>query len=574
MKQQKWWQKAVIYQIYPRSFCDSNGDGIGDLQGIISKLDHLTELGIDVIWLSPIYASPNEDNGYDISDYCSIHPDFGTMEDFDELIREASARGISIIMDLVINHTSTEHEWFQKSRQKIEPYTNYYFWSDTWAGTPNNWTGFFGGGCWEKDEVRGASYLHLFAPHQADLNYHEPKVFEEVEKILRFWLDKGVKGFRCDVINILYKDNLANGKKKMILTGSEHYLSLPGTHEILHKIHRIMEEYDAFTVGETVFVDTKEANLLSAPEREELNMVFGFEHMEVDQVIVKWFHTHFRWDKFINVLDRWQGEVGWNTLYLENHDQPRSVSRFGSQKYPEESAKLLATLLLTLRGTPFIFEGQEIGMRNFDYESMDDVMDVESRNVYGILTKAHVPQKLRWKMIQNVSRDNARTPMQWSDDAYAGFMPAPDGSAPGASFTGDLAEDEAAKAGPWLTAKPWLKINSNYKEINVRMQQDDPDSVLSCYKALLALRKTLPDLLEGDYRLLYSDRRITIYQRGDLKILLNHSDESLSFTGLKKHAPDLSLPKGTQVLFSTVRRESDIFGEQEVLQPWQAMILK
>ena len=549
MKQQKWWQKAVIYQIYPRSFCDSNGDGIGDLQGIISKLDHLAELGIDVIWLSPVYASPNEDNGYDISDYCSIHPDYGTMDDFDELVREASSRGISIIMDLVINHTSTEHEWFQKSRQKIEPYTNYYFWSDTWAGTPNNWTGFFGGGCWEKDKVRGASYLHLFAPHQADLNYHEPKVFEEVEKILRFWLDKGVKGFRCDVINVLYKDNLANGKKKMILTGSEHYLSLPGTHEILHKIHRIMEEYDAFTVGETVFVDTKEANLLTAPEREELNMVFGFEHMEIDQIIVKWFHTRFHWDKFMQVLDRWQKEVGWNTLYLENHDQPRSVSRFGSQKYPEASAKLLATLLLSLRGTPFIFEGQEIGMRNFDYESMDEVRDVESLNVYRILSKAHVPARLKWYMIRNVSRDNARTPMQWSDGAYAGFMPA---------------DPEC---------EPWLKINSNYKEINVKAQREDPDSVLSCYKTLLALRKTTPDLIEGDYRFLSGTSKYSLYQRGKLKVLLNHSDEKLPLSTLRKYLPELRRGE-VSILFSTDNKNVAFSRKKAVLQPWQAVILK
>ena len=546
MQQLKWWQKAVIYQIYPRSFCDSNGDGIGDLKGIISKLDHLKELGIDVIWLSPVYASPNEDNGYDISDYCSIHPEYGTMEDFDELIREAASRGISIIMDLVINHTSTEQEWCQKSRQKIAPYTDYYYWSDTWSGTPNNWTGFFGGGCWEKDEVRGASYLHLFAPHQADLNYHEPKVFEEVEKILRFWLEKGVRGFRCDVINVLYKDNLANGKKKLILTGSEHYLSLPGTHDILGKIHKIMEEYDAFTVGETVFVDTKEANLLTAPERGELNMVFGFEHMEIDQIIVKWFHARFHWDRFMNVLDRWQKEVPWNTLYFENHDQPRSVSRFGSRKYPEESAKLLATLLLTLRGTPFLFEGQEIGMRNFDYTGMEDVRDVESLNVYKILSKVHVPAKLKWYMIRNVSRDNARTPMQWSDAAYAGFMPAGE--------TG-----------------PWLKINSNYKEINVKAQEKDPASVLSCYKELLALRKGREDLTGGDYQLLHSDRRASIYRRGSLTVVLNHSDERMPLASLRRQLPDLS---EKQVLFSTDKKNTDLARKGAGLQPWQAVILQ
>lgn len=568
MEQLKWWQKAVIYQIYPRSFCDANGDGIGDLKGIISKLDHLAKLGVDVIWLSPIYASPNEDNGYDISDYYNIHPEYGTMDDFDELVREAASRGISIIMDLVINHTSTEHEWFQKSRRKIEPYTNYYYWSDTWSGTPNNWTGFFGGGCWEKDEVRGASYLHLFASHQPDLNYHEPKVFEEVEKILRFWLDKGVKGFRCDVINVLYKDNLANGKKKLILTGSEHYLSLPGTHEILHKIHRILEEYDAFTVGETVFVDTQEANLLTAPEREELNMVFGFEHMEIDQIIVKWFHTRFHWDKFMQTLNRWQKEVGWNTIYLENHDQPRSVSRFGSKKYPENSAKLLAVLLLTLRGTPFIFEGQEIGMRNFDYDSMDEIRDVESLNVYGILSKVHVPAKLKWYMIRNVSRDNARTPMQWSDEDNAGFMPAamPKGSEESLS-SADMDEVLAKKA------EPWLKINSNYKKINVKAQEEDPDSVLSTYKTLIALRKTQPDLIAGDYQFLSGNSKYSLYQIGDLKILLNHSDEKLPLNLLWKYLPDLRRGEG-EILFSTDRSNTQLFEKKAFLSPWQAVILR
>ena len=558
MGNKEWWKNAVIYQIYPRSFADSNGDGIGDIPGIISKLDHLQDLGINVIWLSPVYASPNEDNGYDISDYLSIHPDYGTMDDFDELVREAKARGISIVMDLVINHTSTEHEWFQKSRQGIEPYKNYYYWSDTWAGTPNNWTGFFGGSCWKKDDVRGASYLHLFAPHQADLNFHEPKVFEEVEKILRFWLEKGVRGFRCDVINVLYKDNLANGKKKLVLTGSEHYLSLPGTHDILHKIHKILAEYDAFTVGETVFVDTKEANLLTAPEREELNMVFGFEHMEIDQIIVKWFHTKFHWDKFIQTLARWQKEVPWNSLYFENHDQPRSVSRFGSKQYPEESAKLLATLLLTLRGTPFIFEGQEIGMRNFDFETMDEIRDVESLNIYGLLSKAHVPARLKWYMIRNVSRDNARTPMQWDDSAFAGFM----------NVAADVQEDVAA-------AEPWLGINRNYKEINVKAQQEDPASVLHYYKKLIRFRKEQEDLLEGDFELLAGTARYSLYRRGSLYVILNHSDAPLKMKTVRK-----LLPSEFKVLFSTCDTDalSDVSdaltAPGAVLAPWQAVILK
>ena len=526
----KWWQKSIVYQIYPRSFADSNGDGIGDIKGIISKLDYLKDLGINVIWLSPVYASPNEDNGYDISDYYSIHPDFGTMDDFDELIKQAKARGIKIVMDLVINHTSSEHEWFKKSCEGIEPYKDYYFWSDTWENTPNNWTGFFGEKCWEYDETRCAYYMHLFAKHQPDLNYHNPLVLEEVKKILTFWLEKGIAGFRCDVINIIYKDNLNNGKKKLILTGSEHYLTLDGTHEILKELGEIIEKYDAFTVGETVFVDTKTASLLTNPGRKELNMVFGFEHMEVDQIIVKWFKKSFNWQKFIKVIDKWERDVFWNTIYLENHDQPRSVSRFGSNKYPVESAKLLATFLLTAKGTPFIFEGEEIGMTNFDYNSMEDIKDVESKNIYNLLTSLHFPKKLRWKMIKRTSRDNARTPMQWNSLENAGFS----------------------------TGSPWLKVNDNYNEINVSASEQNAFSVLNCYRNLISFRSKSEDLLAGDYKLLLNNKHIAAYKRGNLIIILNHSD--------KKCKTDF---KGN-LIFSTYDRK-DFDGS---FDPWEAVIIK
>ena len=525
----EWWKKAVVYQIYPRSFNDSNGDGIGDIPGIIEKLDYLESLGVDVIWLSPIYESPNEDNGYDISSYVKIHPDFGTMDDFDTLVSEAKKRGIKIIMDLVINHTSSEHEWFQKSRRGIEPYKDFYYWSDSWPGTPNNWTGFFGGGTWEYDEVRKASYLHLFAPHQPDLNYHNPLVWEKIQEILRFWLDKGVKGFRCDVINILYKDSLDNGKKKFILTGSEHYLTLEGTHEILRKINEVLLPYDAFTVGETVFVDTEDARLLTYPERKELNMVFSFQHMEVDQIIVKWFKKKFSWRKFIAVLDKWQREVEWNTIYLENHDQPRSVSRFGSSLYREASSKLLATLLLTLRGTPFIYEGEEIGMTNFDFENMDSVMDVETKSIYKILSSLHLPSSLKWKMIKATSRDNARTPMQWSGEEGAGFT----------------------------SSLPWLGINGNKNEINVEAEIEDPSSVLSYYKTLLSFRKNNKDLLEGDYELLENGKDVAVYRRGELRIILNHSDR------------EIKVDIDGKVLISSYMEH-----KKGVLRPWEALIVR
>ena len=524
-----WWKKAIVYQIYPRSFADSNGDGIGDIPGIISKLDYISSLGVDVIWLSPIYASPNEDNGYDISDYLSIHPDFGTMDDFDTLIKESDKRGIKIVMDLVINHTSSEHEWFQKSRKGIEPYKDFYYWSDSWPGTPNNWTGFFGGGTWEYDEERKASYLHLFAPHQPDLNYHNPLVWEEINSILKFWLDKGVKGFRCDVINIIYKDSLENGKKKFILTGSEHYLSLDGTHEILKKINETLFPYNAFTVGETVFVDTKDARLLTSPERKELNMVFSFQHMEVDQIVVKWFKKKFSWKKFIAVLDKWQRELEWNTIYLENHDQPRSVSRFGSNKYPTSSAKLLSTLLLTLKGTPFIFEGEEIGMTNFDFTSMEEIEDVESKNIYKILSSLKLPKRIKWKMIKNTSRDNARTPMQWNEEDGAGFT----------------------------SGKPWLGINKNKDRINVREEEMDKESVLSYYRRLISFRKKSEDLLSGDYKLIENSKYVTEYKRGGLYIILNHSNREV-----RREI------KGEILLSSEKERKSGI------LKPWEAIIMR
>lgn len=524
-----WWKKAIVYQIYPRSFADSNGDGIGDIPGIISKLDYISSLGVDVIWLSPIYASPNEDNGYDISDYLSIHPDFGTMDDFDTLIKESDKRGIKIVMDLVINHTSSEHQWFQKSRKGIEPYKDFYYWSDSWPGTPNNWTGFFGGGTWEYDEERKASYLHLFAPHQPDLNYHNPLVWEEINSILKFWLDKGVKGFRCDVINIIYKDSLENGKKKFILTGSEHYLSLDGTHEILKKINETLSPYNAFTVGETVFVDTKDARLLTSPERKELNMVFSFQHMEVDQIVVKWFKKKFSWKKFIAVLDKWQRELEWNTIYLENHDQPRSVSRFGSNKYPTSSAKLLSTLLLTLKGTPFIFEGEEIGMTNFDFTSMEEIEDVESKNIYKILSSLKLPKRIKWKMIKNTSRDNARTPMQWNEEDGAGFT----------------------------SGKPWLGINKNKDRINVREEEMDKESVLSYYRRLISFRKKSEDLLSGDYKLIENSKYVIEYKRGGLYIILNHSNREV-----RREI------KGEILLSSEKERKSGI------LKPWEAIIMR
>ena len=532
----EWWKDALIYQIYPRSFQDSNGDGIGDIPGIISRLDHLQELGVGAIWLSPVYCSPNADNGYDISDYREINPEYGTMEDMEELIDQAGKRGIRILMDLVINHTSTEHYWFKQSRDKTSPYADYYYWSHGGAdgALPNNWTGFFGGDCWEFDPQRCEYYLHLFAKSQADLNYHNPAVLEEVKDILRFWLGKGVAGFRCDVINILWKDSLESAKKRLALTGSEHYLSLEGTPEILRQLREVWDEYDAFTVGESVFVTPQSARDLCGKGRRELDLVFAFEHMECDQIQLKWFKRKFRPKVFFDCLVKWQRELEWNAIYLENHDQPRSVSRFGSGRFWKESGKLLATLVLTLRGTPFLYQGQEIGMTNFDFTRMRQLNDVESKNVDKVLRSFHIPQRLRWRIIAKTSRDNARTPFQWEGGEGAGFT----------------------------SGRPWLGINHNCAAINLADQEGDADSIWNWYKDLAALRREREVLRRGDFVPLEAGAQVFAYRRElgeeQLTVILNFSDDPARVS------------QGGQLLRSNYRRERF----EGVLQPWEAVILE
>ena len=483
-----WWKRKIIYQIYPMSFCDSNGDGIGDLPGIISRLDYLQRLGVGALWLSPVYPSPNKDNGYDISDYCEIHPNYGTLADMDRLIAEAKKRDIRIIMDLVINHTSDRHEWFQKSRRREEPYTDFYIWRKGEKGKkPTNWGSFFGEDCWEYDEVRGEYYLHLFAKEQPDLNYHNEKVIAAIENVMRFWLDRGVAGFRCDVINIIYKEAIKNGRWRPALTGCEYYLSTPGCHRVLHRLNRdVLSRYDAFTVGETVFVTPKMADDLVNPQREELCTVFSFEHMETDCFKIKWFLRKFKPDRFFACLTKWQNALPWNTVYFENHDQPRSVSRYGNDaEYHDQSAKALATLLLTLRGTPFLYEGEEIGMTNFDFPDMEKVREVESINIWNMGKRLHLPYGLRWRMIKTKSRDNARTPMQWDDSINGGFS----------------------------AGTPWLSVNGNYPRINVKRQEDDPGSVLSYYRKLIAFRNGSRVLQEGDFTELYRKNGVYAYRR-------------------------------------------------------------
>ena len=478
---------AIVYQIYPRSFMDSDGDGIGDIPGMISKLDYLADLGVNTLWLSPVYASPDDDNGYDISDYKAIQPRFGTMEDFDRLVSEARARGIGIVMDLVINHTSDEHEWFRRALAGEEKYKNYYIIKKSKNGVPNNWGNFFAECPWAKfGESEDEYYLHLFSKKQPDLNWHNPDVMREIEDVMRFWLDRGVVGFRCDVINIIYKTSLENGRSRFILAGQEHYLSQEGCHKILAALReRCLEPYAAWAVGETVFVSPDEARDLASEHRGELDMVFSFEHMECDQVIVKWFKTRLKPKKLMKTLSKWQRALEWNAVYFENHDQPRFISRLeGSESYREEASKMMAGLVMTLRGTPFILEGQEIGMTNGDFKDLSEVEDIESHNVYAMAKSLHIPKRMRWKMIKRSSRDNARTPMQWTGGEGAGFT----------------------------SGAPWLKINANKSEVNVERELGR-DGVLAFWKKMIALRKALPALKNGTFTPLYESGSVYAYCR-------------------------------------------------------------
>ena len=478
----------VVYQIYPRSFQDSNGDGIGDIPGIISRLDYLRDLGVNTLWLSPVYKSPDADNGYDIADYKSIQPAFGTMADFDELVSQAKQRGIGIVMDLVINHTSDEHEWFQKAMAGDPKYRDYYIIRKGKNGKlPNNWGNFFAVCPWTRIGDTDEYYLHLFDKKQPDLNWNNPAVLEEVKDIMRFWLDKGVVGFRCDVINIIYKDTLADGKKQLALTGIEHYLSTQGCHEILKTLRReVLEPYGAFAVGETVMVDIPKARDLCDESRGELDMLFSFEHMGCDDLGLKWFKTRLSPKRLMHTLDKWQRELHWNAWYFENHDQPRFVSRFpDGEKHRYACSTMMAGLQMTLRGTPYMHEGQEIGMTNGDFRNLDEIQDVESHTVWEMAKHLGIPKGMRWKMIRRTSRDNGRTPMQWSAEENAGFT----------------------------TGKPWLKINGNYREVNAAREMADDKGILAFWKYMISLRKSEPALMDGDYFLAYMGKNIYAFER-------------------------------------------------------------
>lgn len=546
-----WYKEGVVYQIYPRSYKDSNGDGIGDLRGIIEKLDYIKELGVDIVWICPVYKSPMVDNGYDISDYRDINPEFGTLEDWKELINGLHERGIKLVMDLVVNHTSNEHPWFLESKKsKDNPYRDYYIWREgKGKKAPNNWSSFFTGSAWEYDEVTGEYYLHLFSKEQPDLNWDNPKVREEVKKIAQYWLDLGVDGFRCDVINIISKDcEFPNGRFRIGITGCEHYINGPHVHEYLQELNRdVLSKYDCFTVGETVFTSADEALKYVSEERNELSMIFHFDHMFVDN-IYKWFLRPFKLRKLKRILSHWQYTIngkGWNSLYLENHDQPRIVSRWGDdQEYRLESAKMLATMMFFQQGTPYIYQGQEIGMTNAYFKDLSQYRDIESLNIYKIGRKyLKLSHNRMMKKLQKMSRDNARTPMQWDDSENAGFT----------------------------TGTPWIEVNQNYLDVNVKQAQKDPNSILSYYKKLIKLRKEHEIIVYGDYQELYPNHKhLYVYERNldnqKLIVITSFSKKPVKFTVPK----NLKYTKSELLLSNYADASSNI--ETFITRPFEARV--
>ena len=497
MKNTNWYKDAIIYQIYPRSFCDANNDGLGDIPGIISKLDYLKELGVNCVWLSPVYDSPQEDNGYDISNYKDIYKPFGTLEDFKVMLDEMHKRGIRLIMDLVVNHTSSEHPWFKSAiSSKDSPYRDYYIirkGQKNGKKPPNNWSGFFAEKAWEKIDDEDY-YLHLFAKGQPDLNWENPKVREEVKDILRFWLDMGVDGFRCDVITLISKDQgFKSVRPTIALAGKQYFINGPRLHEYLHELNKdVLSNYDCMTVGETVLSSLEDAKLLVAPEREELSMIFNFDHTDTDNYLgVKWFYRKFSLLRLKKVIEKWQHglfNTGWNSLFIENHDQRRSVGRFGTddKKYRYESATMLGATYFFLQGTPFIYQGQEIGMTNGDFKSMDDLRDVEIKNTYALAKKIKIIKPLIEKHKFDLNRDNARTPFQWNNTEYAGFS----------------------------HVEPWIKVNANKEFINVEQDLKNEQSIIKFYQELIKFRKDNDVIKQGEYTCLNKkDKNIFIYKR-------------------------------------------------------------
>ncbi len=539
--ERKWWHSSVVYQIYPRSFNDSNGDGIGDINGIREKLDYLKELGIDVIWLSPVYKSPNDDNGYDISDYCDIMDEFGTMEDMDKLLKEANERGIKILMDLVVNHTSDEHKWFiEAKKSKDNKFRDYYIWRDPVNGhEPNNLGSCFSGSAWQYDESTDQYYLHLFSKKQPDLNWENENVRNEVYKMMNFWIDKGIGGFRMDVIDLIGK------VPDEMITGNG-----PKLHDYLQEMNKAaLEGHDLLTVGETWGATPEIAKLYSNPKRKELSMVFQFEHIGLDQIEGK-----EKWDvKPLDLLDlkkvlsKWQTELegeGWNSLFWNNHDLPRIVSRWGNDReYRVESAKMLATLLHGMKGTPYIYQGEELGMTNVRFEDINEYNDIETLNMYkDRISKGYSHDEIM-ASIYAKGRDNARTPMQWDSTENAGFT----------------------------TGKPWLKVNKNYKFINAEDCLQDKDSIFYHYKKLIDIRKHNDTIIYGDYKLLLpEDKNVFAYSRelnGDkIVVVCNFYNKEINLNFKEDF-------NNVEILLSNYK-DSSILMKDLKLRPYEAIMYR
>jgi oligo-1,6-glucosidase len=564
---QPWWKQSVVYQIYPRSFCDSNGDGIGDLAGITSKLDHLQRLGVDVVWLSPVYKSPNDDNGYDISDYRDIMDEFGTMADFETMLAAMHARGIRLMMDLVVNHTSDEHAWFRQARtSRDNPYHDYYIWREPREGRePNNWEAAFSGSAWEWNEATGEYYLHMFSKKQPDLNWENPKVRAEVFEMMHFWLAKGVDGFRMDVINMISKPYAADGslpdapvvQPGFVQPGFQLVTNGPRLLEFLREMKReVLSHYDGITVGEAPMATTKQGVEITNPDDGALNMLFQFEHMDLDgggpgPLVGKWALKALDLRDLKASLSRWQDELhgrGWNSLYLSNHDQPRPVSRFGNDgRWRVESAKMLGTFLHLMQGTPYVYQGEELGMTNVPFASVDELRDIESINLYRVATgERGIAPALVMQAIGVKGRDNARTPVPWDDGPNAGFS----------------------------TGTPWIKLNPNYREVNARQALADENSVFHHYRRLIALRKTHPIVVHGRYALLLPEHPlIYAYTRTMgahmLLVVCNFSEQSPTFNW-----PE-GLPTGSVSLLIgnwPVETEAGVRAGDFTLRPYEARV--
>ncbi|GGR58668.1 alpha-glucosidase [Streptomyces griseomycini] len=561
-----WWSNAVVYQIYPRSFADSNADGIGDLQGITERLDYLSELGVDVLWLSPVYPSPHDDNGYDISDYQNIDPLFGTLADFDRLLASVHERGMKLVMDLVVNHTSDEHAWFTASRDggPDGPRRDWYIWRPPREGMepgtpgaePNNWESWFSGPAWTFDETSGEYYLHTFSRKQPDLNWDNPEVRQAIHRMMRWWLERGVDGFRMDVINLISKDPaLPDGivpEGARYGLGHPYYVCGPRIHDYIAEMHHEVfagHPRRLLTVGEMPGVTVEEAKLFTDPTRRELDMVFQFEHVGLDQGPGGKFDVRpLKLTDLKASLGRWQtglGETGWNSLYFSNHDQPRVVSRFGddSPAHRNRSAKLLATVLHLHRGTPFVYQGEELGMANAPFTSIDDFRDIESLNYHREQTALGTDPATILEGLRHRSRDNARTPMQWDATEHAGFT----------------------------AGTPWIAVNPDHTDVNAKAQLADPDSVFHYYRRLIALRHTEPVITHGDFRMLHPDHeQLYAFTRHDaatgteLLVLANFSGAGLT----------VDLPHGwehSDILIANIPATAPLTSPH-TLQPWEARV--